>query len=431
MNKVRLSLSKIELVAVYLAYAFRYLYPLVLLPYYGRVLGPNGYSVVLSGMSLSNSLWLFINYGFSTVGARDIVQTEDADERKRIFRDQFTARLLMCIPGLVIGVAAAYMSQIISHIPGASLAVVGMGTLAAFNLGWYFMSTGRARTSIVLEMFGFGFSLLILFSFIRNPSHIDRVFPLLLLSCAVQLLSAYWLVRGEFSKLLSTVREALSLIKRSTTIFLYSSTSVLLIGASTYILSLLAPQSEVSAFGLSERLVAAAMSLMGPAAQIMVPKVMFLVGRDQERANDVARKIFTIFFLGAVAGVIVTRSLSSWIVPLIFGAQFHYIIPVLNLLVLVLPISVCTQILGLYFLIPRKLEGLLMRCSIISAVVNLSAAIPFVRCWGAMGMAEARLLGEFTLLATLTFGIWRAGKMGEIVALGDKFLLIRRRRWVE
>jgi O-antigen/teichoic acid export membrane protein len=431
MNKVQLQLSKIELLAVYLGYAFRYLYPLILLPYYGRVLGADGYSVVLAGMSLSNSLWLFTNYGFSTIGARDVVLSENEGERDRIFREQFTARLLMCVPAVVAGIGAVSMSPIFARIPGVSIAVVAMGLVAAFNLGWYFMSTGRARTSVLIEVVGFLLSLSMIFLFIRKPEHVARVFPVLLVSSVVQLLSAYWLLRGEFSGFVSSLRAAIVLIKRSTTIFIYGGTSVLLIGASTYILSLLAPVKEVSAFGVSERLVAAALSLMGPAAQILVPRVMFLVGRDQAQANLMARKIFAVFFLGAVAGAVVTRLLSGWAVPLIFGPEFRPAVPVLDLLVLVLPVSVCTQILGLYFLIPRKFEGLLARCGIIGALLNLAAAIPLAHYRGAIGMAEARLLGEVGLLAALLIGIWRAGMIRQILEIVDKFPLAIFGRWTE
>ncbi|MFP3570473.1 polysaccharide biosynthesis protein, partial [Paraburkholderia sp. SIMBA_030] len=78
MKKLDTSLSKLDLFAVYLSSAFRYLYPLVLIPYYGRVLGAGGYGVVLAGTSLSNSLWLFVNFGLSTVGGRELVQTDQA-----------------------------------------------------------------------------------------------------------------------------------------------------------------------------------------------------------------------------------------------------------------------------------------------------------------------------------------------------------------
>jgi len=130
--------------------------------------------------------------------------------------------------------------------------------------------------------------------------------------------------------------------------------------------------------------------------------------------------------------VIATKTLGEWLVPLVFGREFIHAVPVLNCLVLVLPVSVCTQILGMYFLIPRKLEGLLARCGILSALVNVAAAIPLARYFGAMGMAEARLLGETSLLVMLLIGIVRARLFREVLGIGDEMpWLTRFGRWLQ
>lgn len=432
MNKVQVSLSKIELIAVYLSYAFRYLYPLVLVPYYGRVLGASGYGVVLTGVALANSIWMFVNFGFSTTGSRDIVHTENLDERDPIFREHFTARLLLCIPGALVGLVAVLRSPLLSQVPGAGAFVIAGGVLAAFNLGWFLNSTGRARTSVLIEVFGFLLSLSLIFTFVRKPADIDHVFPVTFVCTIVQLGIAYWIIRREFTGFIAPLHRVISLIKRSTMIFVYGSTSLLLTCASTYILSLLAPASDVSAFGISERLVAAGISIMGPAGQILVPKVMYLVGRNRTQANLMARRIFVVFFTGAIAGVFLTRLLSGWIVPLVFGAEFRYAVPVLDVLVLVLPIAVCTQVIGVYFLIPRKLEKVLARSGIVGALVNVCVAIPLAKYWGAMGMAEARLIGELSLLAMLVFGLWRAGLIHEVLGIEEGFSWqTRLGRWFE
>lgn len=415
MNRIKPTLSSFELLAVYLSYVARYVYPLFLLPYYGRTLGAGGYAVILAGMSLSNSIWLFVNYGFSTVGARDVVHTETDAQRAAILRRQFTARLVLCVPGVLIGAVAVANSPIFARVPGIGVPVVAMGLVAAFNLGWYFASTGRARKSVAIEVIGFILSLSLIFCFIHRPADLRHVFPLLLLSSSVQLGLAYWALRGEFDGLLGKLREALELIRKSTIIFVYGGTSVLLIGASTYVLSLLAPAGEVGAFGIAERLIGAGLSLMGPAAQILVPKVTFLVGGDTHRANTLARRIFAFFFCGAALATLVTVFAAGWIIPLIFGQGFEHAVPVLKTLAFVLPVSVCTQVLGMYFLIPRKREGLLARGGVIGALVNLACAVPLATHWGAIGMAVARLLGESTLLAVLLLGVWRAGLMAEFV----------------
>ncbi|MFM0094528.1 oligosaccharide flippase family protein [Paraburkholderia nemoris] len=432
MNKIQTSLSKIDLLAVYLPYALRYLYPLFLVPYYGRILGATGYGVVLAGVSLSTSIWVFVNYGFSTVGGREIVHTENERDRDSIFRDQFTARLLLCIPAVLIGTIAVCRSDLLSRVPGAGFFVIAGGLLAAFNIGWYFTGTGRARTSVLIEVLGLMLSLVLLFTFIRKPADIDRVFPLTFASSLIQSLLAYWIVRREFSGVIAPLRAAVNLIKRSTVIYIYSGTAVMMLVASTYILSLLALPSEVSAFGVSERLIAAGLSVMAPAAQILAPKITFLVARNEAKANLMGRRAFAVFFLGAVGGVIITRLFSEWFVPLMVGPEFRHAVAVLNIMVFVLPLCVCTRVLGMYFLIPRKLERLLAWSGIISALVNLAAAIPLAIHWGATGMALARLLSEGSLLAMLVIGVWRMGLLREILGINNEFSLPTRfSRWLE
>lgn len=56
--------SRSDLIFVYAAYTLRYLYLLLLIPFYGRVLGVEGYAVVLAAMSLMAIVWRFVDWGF-------------------------------------------------------------------------------------------------------------------------------------------------------------------------------------------------------------------------------------------------------------------------------------------------------------------------------------------------------------------------------
>ena len=66
-----------SLLFVYGAYLFRYLYLLILIPFYGHVLGATAYGQVLAAMSLYQIIWLAVEYGFPVVGARDLASTTD------------------------------------------------------------------------------------------------------------------------------------------------------------------------------------------------------------------------------------------------------------------------------------------------------------------------------------------------------------------
>ena len=376
-------------------------------------------------MSLSNTLWRFVNFGFPTVGGRDTVYAKDGAERAAILSSHMTGRILLCIPTAIFGLGAVAFSPVLSAHPMLGCTTVLLGLLAAFNPGWYYTSTGRARTSVMIEVVGFVTSLALIFMFIHEPSDLSRVFFLLLASCLLQTVLGFGAIRREFSGWFSSIRAGIDLIQRSKTIFIYTGTSVLLITASTYLLSVLAPATEVSAFGVAERLIAVALSLTVPASQILIPKVTYLVGVDPAKANRLAWGILTFFLFGALGGVAFTMLLADWLVPLVFGKGFQSSIPVLKVFVLVLPLSVVNQALGLYFLIPRHRDGVLARAGVATAVVSIVAAIPLAIHWGAMGMVASRLLGELTLLTTLLVSLVRSGLISEIFTIGSPVLVLR------
>ncbi|RQM48043.1 polysaccharide biosynthesis protein, partial [Burkholderia vietnamiensis] len=132
---------------------------------------------------------------------------------------------MIAAPAVVIGLIAAFRSDVISSVPYAPFFIVAGGILAAFNLGWYFSSTGRVRTNMAIEVMGLALSLMMLFVFIHKPSDVGLVFPLTFASGLLQTGVSYWLVRKESTGWLVPLRAAFALIKRSTTIFLYNGTA--------------------------------------------------------------------------------------------------------------------------------------------------------------------------------------------------------------
>ncbi|WP_051378833.1 lipopolysaccharide biosynthesis protein [Derxia gummosa] len=409
-----------DLLAVYLAYAFRYLYPLVLLPFYGRTLGAEGYGTVMAGLSLSNTLWMLVTWGLPSLGGRDTALAgDDRPTRARILAGQLSGRLLLALPVALTGAVALSASPVLSGLPGAALAVLLLGCSAGFNLGWYYTATQRARTSVHIEVFGFALSLALLLGCVRGPEDASLVLWLLLLSCLGQLGIAYWLVRAEFAGARPTLAAGADAVRQSTTLFIYSGTSVLLITSSTYLLSLLAPAGEVGAFGVAERLISAGLSLMGPASQILFPRITRLVADDPDAANRATRRILAVFAGGALLALLVTLAAAPLVIGLLVGARFEGAVPVLRLLAFVLPVAAATQVLGNYFLIPRQQDGTLARAAIVSALVNLGCAVPLASHWGALGMAAARLAGEIVLLGLVLAGIRRAGLLGQLLGRRD------------
>jgi len=405
--------SRADFIFVYLAYTLRYLYLLLLIPFYGRVLGVEGYGVVLAAMSLMTIAWRFVEWGFATVGMRDIA-TAAPERYAGLFGQQLSARLILAVLALIGGAIAIWLSPVLKAYPVAGMAAVTLGIVSAFNLGWYFTGSSRPRSAVKLEVLGFAVSLALIFSLVRDEGDTDLVMLSLLASGAIALAAAHWLVRREIAKARVSLREGLALVRSSSTVFLYTGTSALLVASSTYLLSILSTSEQVGVFGAAERLIAIGLSVMAPAGQIFVPRITALFVNDTDGAHALIRKAMWLLVGIGACGLLCTLVLGKWVVPLIFGPGFEQSVAILQCMALLFPISAVTLVLSSYVLIPLHKEGLLAKVILFGAALSLLCAVPLGIYYGAMGMAIARVFGELVVFVCLIFLCWKLGILARI-----------------
>jgi PST family polysaccharide transporter len=70
---------------VYGGYLMRYVYLIIVVPFYGRILGVAEYGRVLASMSLMNVIWMLVSYGFTFVGMREVAKAHSVKECNAIY----------------------------------------------------------------------------------------------------------------------------------------------------------------------------------------------------------------------------------------------------------------------------------------------------------------------------------------------------------
>ena len=83
---------------IYLLYTtqlLRYLAPMVLLPFYGRVLGVGSYGQLLTAMALMQMVMVIVEWGFPSTGLRDVAAAQTAVSRGALIAEQLWARLFI------------------------------------------------------------------------------------------------------------------------------------------------------------------------------------------------------------------------------------------------------------------------------------------------------------------------------------------------
>lgn len=408
--------TKADVIFVYAAYSLRYIYLLFLIPFYARVLGPEGYGVVLAALSLMQIIWLFVNWGFSIDGLREIATTE-TQHYKDVLNKHLSGRLVLSFIALAAGFIAIHFSAVLSiHWLTGFLAVV-LGIISAFNLGWYFTGTHRPRMGVKLEVIGFILNLAFILTFVRDENDYVMAIGSVLASGTISLMLAYWWIKNESRPMQVNLRQGVAFVNQTKSSFVYSSSAMLLGASSTYLLSTLSTIEQVGFFGSAERLVSAGLSVMAPIGAIFIPKVTVLLKSDTGLAYRYIRKIMLGLFLVGFTGLLFTEFAATFIVNLLFGHEFAGSVDILRTLAIIFPFYACSLVLSAYVLIPLHKENILAKITIFSAIVNIAIAIPLAAHFGGIGMAYARVVSECVLFFTLFATCYKLGLLKNILPM--------------
>ncbi|MFT4067057.1 lipopolysaccharide biosynthesis protein [Paraburkholderia sp.] len=390
---------------VYGGYLMRYVYLIIVVPFYGRVLGVAEYGRVLASMSLMNVIWMLVSYGFTFVGMREVSKAHSARECNEIYSLHVSARLLLALLGGVIGLVATLSSPVLSERPVIGLLATLLGIVSALNLGWLFQGRQYFRTPIMIEVFGFAVSLVLVLSFVRGPDDAVWVLASLLIAGVASSIISYGLTTWQLGLPRLRLSGVWPLVRSSTMLFCYSSGSVVLTASSTYLLTFLSTPAQVGYFGAAERFATIGLSLMGPASQVFIPTISRQLAHGDKEGAHVTTRRGAMLLLGY--GLLVlcgALTLSPFVLPLILGPAFEPSAHVLQVFAWMFPFAAFNEFVAFYVFVPRRKDRLLAIAGVASGLVNLGSAVVLAPHFGAMGMASARVIGEATL-ATILLGV--------------------------
>ncbi|AXE91936.1 lipopolysaccharide biosynthesis protein [Paraburkholderia sp. DD10] len=414
---------------VYGGYLMRYVYLIIVVPFYGRILGVAEYGRVLAAMSLMNVIWMLASYGFTFVGMREVSRAQSNGECNSIYSLHTSARLCLGVVGGGVGIVATMCSPVLSERPLIGVLATLLGVVSALNLGWLFQGRQHFRTPIMIEVFGFALSLMLVLNLVKGPADSEWVLASLLIAGVASMIISYGLTTWQLG--LPRLRAAgiVPLIRGSTMLFCYSSGSVVLTASSTYLLTLLSTPAQVGYFGAAERFATIGLSLMGPAAQVFVPTISAQLARGDKDGAHVTTRRGAALLMGY--GFIVlcgALTLSPFLLPLILGAEFEPSARVLQCFAWMFPFAAFNEFVAFYVFVPRKKDRLLAIAGAVSGVANLAAALYLAPRYGAIGMAWARVIGEATLSVMLMSIMVRLELVG-LVPGGQRALGMFRLAW--
>jgi O-antigen/teichoic acid export membrane protein len=394
---------------VYSAYLLRYLSLIILVPYYGRVLGPASYGKVLAAMSLMSIIWMIVGYGFVTTGIRDLAAATDMPVRSAIYSRHLLARLLLVPIAVVVGVAGTAWSPVLAADPVCGVIAILLGLVNGFNLGWFFQGLRNFRISMFIEALAYPINVVLILIFVRNQGDGVNALASLLASAIICTTLAYCFAAKRIRLVRLSLRAAVNEIRGSTVFFIQSINTLLMTSGATYLLSLLSTPEQVGYFGAAERFVALGLSFLGPAGQLLMPTIAHLHTIDETKASRLARKAIGLETAYGVVVLLTGIFAAPLFFPLILGSTFDGGVFLLQILVCLFPFAGFSHALGLYVIIPFRKDIWLVISATVGNCVSLAVALAAVHIYGAAGMAAARVAGEIMIAIILAGASIRLG----------------------
>lgn len=393
---------------VYVGYAFRYLYLLILVPFYGRVLGAAEYGRVLAAMSLFQVVWALTEYALPTVGARDIAAARDSKTIAEIYGSQIMSRLLTTLPGLIVGLGGTLLSPLLRERPVFGLLATFNGIVQAYHLGWYFQGTLRFRTSVLLEVLGFTLNLPLVLLLVHGPNDGWRVLMSLLVSTVLSTLTAHAVALKSMNRAAIRWRGGKRLLKGSLALFAHKGLGMMMSSSSTYLISLVATAAQVGYYGAAERMISVGLSLLLPAHQVLFGTVSFRMSarESEDAAFALIRKALMALTVFGVLALLATSLCAGIAVPLILGPDFAPSVHMLQVLGLMFPFAAISQAITGYVLIPLRFDALVAKVSLFSAVTTVVLTVALGQAFGGMGVSWARTSG-YALMALVLVEVVR------------------------
>ena len=378
------------------------LFPLFVIPYVSRVLGPENLGLVNFATSFLTYFTLIINYGFDYAATREIsVVRENKEKVSAIFNEVINSKILLfTVSSLLYFVIILSSEKYSSHI---FLYYVSYASVisAIFYSPWLFQGMQKLTvftiTNLIFRVASMGF----IFLLIKEATDYN-LYQLIngmtmFLTAVATLIYAHMKFKINFRWL--PVRETLHKIKSNFLLFI----SIVIVNFNTtstiVLLGYLTSYETVGYYTASMKVysVIASLSLF-PISQVLYPHLATKFKESTEIGLQTVKKIIPKILLAvaAVSGCLIIAS--RLIIDILYGDKFESSVAVLQTLAPLLVISTLVNILCYQVMLNLKMDKHFLKINSIGFVMNIIISMSLVPVFNAYGTCASLYMIELTIV---------------------------------
>ena len=390
-----------------------YLFPLIILPYVVRVLGPDKYGLVQFAAAFNSYFLILCDYGFGLTGTRMISQNRnDHQNLPRIFSSILIIRLLLFVLSFALITVVVFSFE--RFILEWKVFLLSSGIVFGSTLFplWFFQGIEQMKYITILQIAIRIVS--IVFIFILIQSSADYIIFVLInsLTQIVIGIAGVMIVNLKFkiNIIFPGISQILRILKEGWNIFLSSVWINLYTTSNTFILGLLTNDTTVGYYAAADKLRIAFQGVHSTLSLSVFPFVNQLVKESYENFINFNRKLFK---LSAIWGLIVSLILFVFaydITDLVLGQNFSHsgdLLRIISLLPLIISLS---NVFGIQTMLSLGYDKSFNKIIVIAAVIHLPMLFILTTYFMATGVAYSVVLTE-TIVTIGMFAFLKSKKI--------------------
>jgi PST family polysaccharide transporter len=374
-----------------------YLFPLIILPYVVRVLGPDNYGLVQFAAAFNSYFLILCDYGFSLTGTRLISQNRnDHQNLSRIFSSIVIIRVLLFVLSFVVITVVVFSFERFRlewPVFLLSTGIVFGNTL--FPL-WFFQGLEKMKYITILQIAIRTLSIIFIFILIQTS---EDYIILVIINSSTQIVIGIAglmivILKFKINFLFPRISQIVRILKESWNLFLSSIWINLYTNSNTFILGLLTNNTTVGYYAAADKLRIAFQGVHSTLSLSVFPYVNQLVKESYENFINFNRKLLK---LGGIGGFIVSLILFIFaydITDLVLGQNFSHsgdLLRIISLLPLIISLS---NVFGIQTMLPLGYDKSFNIIIVIAAIIHLPMLFILTTYFMATGVAYSAVITE-------------------------------------
>jgi len=382
-----------------------FLFPLIVLPYVVRVLGPAKYGLINFAAAFIAYFNLISDYGFNLSGTKEIsIIRDDKEKLSKTFSTIITIKLLLSTVSFLIFIVMIYFIPFFNNNWEVYVLSYGFVIGGVLFPSWFFQGIEQMKYITIIQVVIRSIVTVLIFVLIKEES--DYLLLVALNSTAQIIIGIFGivisLVKFKIKFRLPSFEEIKIQLKSGWNIFQSMIAINIYTTSNTFILGLFASEAVVGYYAAADKIRLAFQGIQSVLSQTVFPYVNKLVKESYEKYILFIKRLMKLEFAIGFSVSLFLFIFSYQITDLLLGEKFAEsgdLLRIISALPLLISLS---NVFGIQIMLPLGYDKLFNLVISLSALLHLIILLVLVPKYFAVGTSVTVVITEFVVML-LTF----------------------------